>query len=197
MDITLQKNDEYSAKTDLRLMKVIHDLKNPVIACRQTVNDKEIIELEKVREIANQELEDLEDMLENLRTEFKARQLMDLKEQHRMVSTEEFIMSLKSSHTRLAKNGNNSLLLEAGEEFPESLKLQRLNTKRIINNLISNSLKHTTCGEVSVTLSIQTARDIEHTFAEYICVGLSSKEQLKFTSTPTPLNLKKTLDESR
>ena len=156
-------------------MKVIHDLKNPVIACGQTVNDKEICDIDNLREIVNQELEDLEDMLENLRTEFKARQLMDLKEQPRRVKTEEFIKSLKSSHTRLAKNGNNSLLLEAAEGFPLNLKLQRLNTKRIINNLISNSLKHTTCGEVSVILSVQSSRDIESTSAEYLTVGLGGK----------------------
>ena len=168
-------------------MKVIHDLKNPVIACRQTVNDKENWDMDKVREIANQELEDLEDMLENLRTEFKARQLMDLKEQPRRVKTEEFIKSLKSSHTRLAKNGNNSLLLEAAEGFPLNLKLQRLNTIRIINNLISNSLKHTTSGEVSVILSIQSSRDIESTSAEYLTVGLGGKLNI-FNSRKNPNN---------
>ena len=147
-------------------MKIIHDLKNPVIVCRQTVNEKENWDMDKVREIAYQELEDLEDMLENFRTEFKARQLMDLKEQPRRVKTEEFIKSLKSSHTRLDKNGNNSLLLEAAEGFPLILKLQRLNKKRIINNLISNSLNHTTCGEVSFILSIQSSRDIDSTSAE-------------------------------
>lgn len=130
-------------------MKVIHDLKNPVIASRQTINDNEM-NIEKTREVSNPELEDLEDMLENLRTEFKARNLMDLKEQPRPVSSEEFILSLRSSHSRLAKNGSNNLTFETAEGFPLNLKIQRLNTKRIINNLISNSLKHTNNGDVAV-----------------------------------------------
>lgn len=147
-------------KSDIRLMKTIHDLKNPLIACRQAVNDSDL-SLTKLRDVANQELEDLEDMLENLRTEFKARNLMDLKEQPRSVNSEEFIMSLKSSHTRLAKNGNNLLILETSEGFPINLKIQRLNTKRIINNLITNSLKHTNAGNVSVMFSIVNKRDID------------------------------------
>lgn len=141
-------------------MKTIHDLKNPLIACRQAVNDSDLT-LAKLRDVANQELEDLEDMLENLRTEFKVRNLMDLKEQPRSVNSEEFIMSLKSSHTRLAKNGKNLFILETSEGFPINLKIQRLNTKRIINNLITNSLKHTNAGNVSVMFSIVNKRDID------------------------------------
>ena len=147
-------------KSDIRLMKTIHDLKNPLIACRQAVNDRDLT-LAKLRDVANPELEDLEDMLENLRTEFKVRNLMDLKEQPRSVNSEEFIISLKSSHTRLAKNGNNLLILETSEGFPINLKIQRLNTKRIINNLITNSLKHTNAGKVSVMFSIVNKRDID------------------------------------
>lgn len=73
-------------KTDLRLMKVIHDLMNPVIACKQLINDPDNIDFTKIREIVNQEIEDLEDMLENLRIEYKARHLMDLNEQPKVVS---------------------------------------------------------------------------------------------------------------
>lgn len=160
MDINLQIYEEYSYKQDLRLMKVIHDLKNPLIATRQAINDNET-SIDKTKEICNQELEDLEDMLENLRTEFKARNLMDLKEQPRSVTSEEFILSLKSSHTRLAKNGNNNLTFETSESFPQKIKIQRLNTKRIINNLISNSLKHTTNGDVLVYFTILNPRDLE------------------------------------
>lgn len=85
-------------------------------------------------------------MLENLRTEFKAKHLMDLHEQPRRTAIQEFISSLQRSQTRLAKNGNNMLIFEVEEGFPTNIKLQRFNTKRIINNLISNSLKHTLNG---------------------------------------------------
>lgn len=41
MDINLQKTDELTMQNDVTLMKVIHDMKNPLIACREAINDKE------------------------------------------------------------------------------------------------------------------------------------------------------------
>eukprot|EP00801_Mesodinium_rubrum_P002517 Mrub_02517.p1 GENE.Mrub_02517~~Mrub_02517.p1 ORF type:complete len:543 (+),score=68.92 Mrub_02517:173-1630(+) len=159
MDTNLQIYYIQNQKSDLKLMKVIHDLKNPVISCRQTVNDKDM-NPNKTRDICNQELEDLEDMLENLRTEFKVRNLMDLKEQPRQLMSEEFLLSLKNSNSRLAYNGNNKLTIETSENFPIELKLQKLNTKRIVNNLISNSLKHTNNGYVTVYFSILNSDEL-------------------------------------
>lgn len=89
-------------------MKVIHDLKNPVIAVMQSVNDLDI-DLIKLREIVNIELEDLQDMLDNLRAEFKHAYKMNMDELPREVQTKEFLKSLKRTHHRLAKNGKNGL----------------------------------------------------------------------------------------
>jgi len=87
-------------------MKNIHDLKNPLLACKQIVNDNEL-EILDIKIHANKELEDLEDMMENLRTGLKARNDIELKEEFRIEETEEFIISLKRAHARLSENGNN------------------------------------------------------------------------------------------
>lgn len=80
-------------KTDRRLIKIIHDLKNPIIACKQVINDNDY-NFEQVKKITNQELQDLEDMLDNLRLDFKSKNFMNLEEQHKIMETEEFITSL-------------------------------------------------------------------------------------------------------
>jgi len=137
-------------------MKVIHDIKNPTIAVLQTVNDPEA-ELNKVKSIVNEELEDLADMLDNLRAEFKSSNLMDIsKEELREVLTSDFLKSLKITHVRLAKNGGNQLKIKTNDSVPVKLNIQRINTKRIINNVISNALKHTTNGKVTVSISLES-----------------------------------------
>jgi len=123
-------------------MKVIHDLKNPVTALCQILNDH-VEDWEYVKECSNNELEDLMDMLDNLRLEFKSHHLMDVNEAAREIQSVDFIKGLKRTHSRLAKNGNNSFRLMTEALFPNKLWIQRINVKRVINNLISNSLKHT------------------------------------------------------
>jgi len=82
----LQEMHESSEKTDLRFMKVIHDLKNPIVACRQIVNDKEL-SLVCIKDMANKELEDLEDMFENLRAAFKSRHNIGTIEKPRFINS--------------------------------------------------------------------------------------------------------------
>lgn len=48
-------------------------------------------------------------MLDNLRTEFKSTYNMEIDEELREVNTQEFLRSLKRTHSRLAKNGKNTL----------------------------------------------------------------------------------------
>lgn len=71
IDIRLQIADELNKKKDVKVMKVIHDIKNPVLAIMQIMNDSETNQ-DTIRENTNTELEDLMDMLDNLRAEFKS-----------------------------------------------------------------------------------------------------------------------------
>ena len=50
------------------MMKVLHDLKNPIIALISTINDKSL-DIIAMRLIANADLEDIDEMLDNLKTE--------------------------------------------------------------------------------------------------------------------------------
>lgn len=54
------------------MMKVLHDLKNPIIALIATINDISL-DVIAMRLIANADLEDIDEMLDNLKTEFKSR----------------------------------------------------------------------------------------------------------------------------
>jgi len=47
------------------------------------------------------------------------------------------------------------LKIKTSDLVPVKLNIQRINTKRVINNIISNALKHTTNGRVSVIFSFE------------------------------------------
>jgi len=87
-------------------------------------------------------------MLDNLRVEFKTSQGMSVKENLREVDTVEFLKGFKRSQKLLAINGQNRLTIESHDLMPVLICIQQLNIKRVINNLLSNSLKHTRGGDV-------------------------------------------------
>lgn len=60
-------------------MKILHDLKNPVQALVSIINDSNL-DKESIQQGANADLEDINEMLENLRAEFKSRYKMQFKE---------------------------------------------------------------------------------------------------------------------
>lgn len=60
----------------------MHDLKNPLQAIQSVINDVKA-EPEYMRSIANADLEDISEMLENLKIEFKSRHKMVFKEEER------------------------------------------------------------------------------------------------------------------
>lgn len=60
----------------------MHDLKNPLQAIQSVINDVKL-EPEYMRSIANADLEDISEMLENLKIEFKSRHQMVFKEEER------------------------------------------------------------------------------------------------------------------
>ena len=53
-------------------MKVLHDLKNPIIALISTIYDKSL-DIKGMRIITNADLKDIDKMLYNLKTEFKSK----------------------------------------------------------------------------------------------------------------------------
>jgi len=91
-------------------------------------------------------------MLEVLRFEFKAKNGMALKENKDYKHSREFVNSLANTHKSLAENGNNALLFSL-TKFPEQMYIPVSIIKRIINNLISNALKHTKDGIIKVSFN--------------------------------------------
>lgn len=150
-------------------MKTVHDLKNPVLSISTIVNDCNM-DMKNIRDATNNEIEDLQDMLDNLRMDFKSRMSMSVIEVKREVKSTELLKCLKRSQKLLAKNGKNSLTIESNENFPQKILVQQLNLKRMINNLISNALKHTNKGIITVYADLIQAEDIS-TKKGYIHVG--------------------------
>lgn len=150
-------------------MRSIHDLKNPVNAIYEVLNDNELSS-EKAKEIAFVELEDLNDMLDNLKAEFKSHLLLDVNERNRDIVSLEFISGLKRTHLRQAKNRNTKLKFSYESDFPIKLWVQRLNIKKIINNLITNAIKHTKDGYVDVSIRLESI-NVNHFNTKFILVG--------------------------
>ena len=102
---------------DLKMMKVLHDLKNPIIALISTIYDKSL-DIKGMRIITNADLKDIDKMLYNLKTEFKSKQNLDSKEQKRDVDTIKFLENIDRAQNRIAKNGNNNFTINADTKIP-------------------------------------------------------------------------------
>lgn len=133
-------------------MKIIHDIKNPVMSIRTQINSFEIdnINLNDHKSNIIEECNALDEMLANLRIEFKSRNNMEIDEKNEFVNTMKMVTSIVNTFKSLAEKGNNILKIEIEKDFPEAICMKPIMLKRIINNLISNALKHTLNGEVSV-----------------------------------------------
>lgn len=82
-------------------------------------------------------------MLENLKTSFKLGHSMEIVEEKANVTTQEIVQSICKTHKKLAINGVNEYSVQICEYFPKHLFIQKTLFKRVVNNIISNSLKHT------------------------------------------------------
>jgi len=169
IDIRLQLSDELITKRDAKVNRLIHDLKNPVSAILQILNDHNL-NYAQAKEITFVELEDLNDMLDNTSAEFKSWHLMDVDEPKRELDSMEFIKGLKHTHARQSKNRNNHLRVSTESFFPKKLWVQRLNLKRVANNLISNAIKHTSEGYIDISIRLEKVK-IDHFNADDLVVG--------------------------
>lgn len=72
IDIELESHLKQREKRDVESMKVIHDLKNPILAIKNTVADLDSINIDsKTKSLIISETTDLMEMLESLKMEFK------------------------------------------------------------------------------------------------------------------------------
>lgn len=93
MDINFQNSSEQNVKKDVQVMKVVHDLKNPVISLKQWISDYELSEpLDSFKKNCLNDIGDIEEMLENMRAEFKFKQGMKFSEVANQVTMFEFTL---------------------------------------------------------------------------------------------------------
>lgn len=94
------------------------------------------------------------EMLENLKASFQITQAMENCENLESLPVEELVHSVGCSQRKLAKTGNNSLKFDVDQLVPKSLTIKKNLVKRVVNNMLTNSLKHTQNGSVNVNISM-------------------------------------------
>jgi len=134
-------------------MKVVHDIKNPLLAALTLIEESDLKKEDK-EEVGN-ELNDMRELLEQLKTEFKCKNNMRFKEKKEWRYTSKMVKSFMATNSKLAKNSNNALEFSVAISFPEQIYISATMLKRITNNLISNALKHTVDGKVKVSITAQ------------------------------------------
>ena len=89
-DISLESITVLNQMKDTQVMKVIHDLKNPIISIRQTILDPDV-NIGTIISTCESDLEDMQEMLENMRAEFKFKQGMSFQEELKEVEILQFV----------------------------------------------------------------------------------------------------------
>mmetsp|Transcript_14106 Transcript_14106/g.11656 ORF Transcript_14106/g.11656 Transcript_14106/m.11656 type:complete len:257 (+) Transcript_14106:414-1184(+) len=172
-----EKQEYTLIKQNKETMKIIHDLKNPLIAVQTILKYADIAE--DLLSLLNFELDDMKEMLEVLRFEFKSKNGMSLEENKGYKQSKEFIESLANTHKSLAENGNNALLFSLSQ-FPDIMYIPVSIIKRILNNLISNALKHTKDGIIKVRFNQVSEIDTFSQGVELIHKGANPDPLLKY-----------------
>lgn len=142
---------------DKEVMKIIHDLKNPLIAINMCVEESGI-QNEIIVDVKS-EIQEMHEMLDSLKTEFKSRNDMQFNEKTDDQLTHDLLKSFKLANTKLAQNGKNTLEFVIEQNFPKCLSIKPTILKRICNNFISNALKHTQNGNVKVSFLNKVEND--------------------------------------
>ena len=68
---------------------------------------------------------------------------VDIVEEKVRFTTYEIVQSICKTHKKLAIKGFNKYSVKVEKNFPNYLFIQKTLFKRVVNNIISNSLKHT------------------------------------------------------
>lgn len=102
----------------------------------------------------------MQEMIENMRAEFKLNKGMSFEDELKEINILTFMQTYLPTHSQLADNGRNNLIITIEKDCPVNVKIKKTIVKRISNNFISNSLKHTMNGTVKITISKTSAYQI-------------------------------------
>ena len=171
----LQISDNDNREKDIQVMKVIHDLKNPILSIKSSLTDMAKFDSNPAIQTTLLECLDMQEMLECMRAEFKLKQGMQLKEVPTKVKTSDISNSFAFTHSELTKKGRNRMTVLITTGFPKVMRIPRTIIKRIANNLITNSLKHTEKGEVHVEFKYPNE------------VGPADTDWVQVGATPEPI----------
>ena len=92
-------------------------MKNPIISIKQTIIEKNA-NIENVKIACMCDLEDIEEMLENMRAEFKYKQGMQFSEVAKEIVFVDFARTFFPTHAQLATNGKNILEIKIKQNMP-------------------------------------------------------------------------------
>lgn len=103
---------------------------------------------------------------------------MQFSEVAKEITFVDFARTFFPTHAQLATNGKNILEIKIKKDMPTTAYLKRSLVKRIANNFISNSLKHTIKGLVQITFSIEktSAEILTNTCTDFFHIGTYSND---------------------
>ena len=110
-------------------MKVIHNLKNPIISASKIIENSTIDK--EMKSDLNFEFDSIKEMLDALRIEFKSRNGMEVNEESKNIITLQMANSIFNTHKKLADNGGNNILIEIEQNFPQEINIKPTLLKRI------------------------------------------------------------------
>jgi len=154
-------------------MKIIHDMKNPLLGVKyriEEISDLTINEYNKLKDYCNgiiEELNDAIEMTDQIRIGFKIKNDMKLEEDKVNVDINKFADGIKFSMMNLCSQTLNKLIIKINKDCIDNIDIQYTLLKRIINNFVSNALKHTYNGCVNVNIKIINLIDITNNYNNY------------------------------
>ena len=107
LDIRLQIAEEHKVFLDSKLIKVIHDLQNPIIVINDSLEEDEI-NFDKAKKIIKSEIIDLQEILDNLRAYFKWKNKSDFNEPFTNCQVGDLVNKIALCHDKVCINGNNN-----------------------------------------------------------------------------------------
>lgn len=183
LQIAKEKAEEASRLKSQFVSTIIHELRTPLYGVIGITN----ILLDEHKELANSPhlkslkfsakylLSLVNDVLQINKIEEKKLVLEDL-----IFNLADEIETIKSSIEYIADKNNNKLVIEIDTEIPEFLIGDKLRLSQIIMNLMSNALKFTKNGEVSITADLERIENTTYYIAFKVKdngVGIAEEHQ--------------------